>query len=115
MCGPFITPLQTILSHHPKYTNKMVALTDVISSNSRIASSLPPGLVAVFVGASSGIGEGTLKQFAKYARQPHVYFVGRSQEAGDRIAAECKALNPEGEITFIKADVSLIRVVDDVC
>lgn len=29
--------------------------------------------------------------------------------------AECKALNPKGEYTFVKADVSLIRVVDEVC
>ncbi len=93
----------------------MVSLSEVQSSNSRISSSLPPGLVAVFVGATNGIGETSLKQFAKHARQPRVYFVGRSQEAGDRIVAECKALNSEGEYIFVKADVSLIRVVDNVC
>ena len=93
----------------------MVSLTDVQSSNSRIASVLPPGLVAVFVGATSGVGETSLKQFAKHTRQPCVYFVGRSQEAGDRIAAECKALNREGKYVFVQADTSLIRTVDDIC
>jgi NAD(P)-dependent dehydrogenase (short-subunit alcohol dehydrogenase family) len=93
----------------------MVALEDVQSSNSRIASTLPPGLVAVFVGGTSGIGETALKQFAKHARQPRVYFVGRSQESADRVAMECKALNSEGDYIFIKADTSLIRNVDDVC
>ena len=93
----------------------MVSLSDVHLSNSRISTALSPGLVAVFVGATSGIGLYTLKQFAKHARQPRVYFIGRSQEAGDRIASECKAANPEGEFIFVKADVSLIRVVDDVC
>ena len=93
----------------------MVSLTDVQSSNSRIASTLPPGLVAVFVGATSGVGETSLKQFAKHSRQPRIYFVGRSQEAGDRIAAECRTLNSEGEYVFIKADTSLICTVDDVC
>jgi NADP-dependent 3-hydroxy acid dehydrogenase YdfG len=93
----------------------MVSLLDVQSSNSRIASALPPSLVAVFVGATSGIGETTLKQFAKHARRPRVYFVGRSQEAGDRIAVECKALNSEGQYIFIKADTSLIRTVDEIC
>lgn len=93
----------------------MVALSQVQSSNSLISSTLPPNLVAVFVGATSGIGEATLKQFAKHSRQPRVYFVGRSQDAADRIAVECKALNSEGEHIFIKADVSLIRVVDEVC
>lgn len=93
----------------------MVSLSDVQASNSRISSSLPPGLVAVFVGATNGIGEFTLKDFAKSTVQPRVYFIGRSQEAGDRILAECKALNPDGEFTFIKADVSLLSVVDDIC
>lgn len=93
----------------------MVTLSRVQSSNSLISSTLPPNLVAVFVGATSGIGETTLRQFAKYTIQPRVYFVGRSQDAGDRIVAECKALNPQGEYTFVKADVSLIRVVDEVC
>ncbi|GLI76421.1 hypothetical protein PoHVEF18_004694 [Penicillium ochrochloron] len=93
----------------------MVTLTNVQSSNAQIATALPPGLVAVFVGATNGIGETSLKEFARHARQPRVYFVGRSQEAGGRIAAECRELNPEGEFIFIKADVSLLKSVDDVC
>lgn len=93
----------------------MVSLSDVRSSNSLISSTFPLGLVAVFVGATSGIGEITLKKFAKYTRQPRAYFIGRSQDAADRIVVECKALNPAGEYIFVKADVSLIRVVDEVC
>ncbi|KAK4987118.1 hypothetical protein LTR50_004814 [Elasticomyces elasticus] len=93
----------------------MVSLTDVQASNSRIATALPPRLVAVFVGATSGIGEATLKQFVKHTCRPRVYFVGRSQEAGERITAECEALNSEGEFVFVKADTSLIRNVDEVC
>lgn len=75
----------------------MVTLSDVQSSNSFISSTLPPDLVAVFIGATSGIGETSLKQFAKYSRQSRVYLVGRSQNAGDRIVDECKALSSEGE------------------
>ncbi|KAL9095083.1 MAG: hypothetical protein Q9165_002686 [Trypethelium subeluteriae] len=93
----------------------MVSFSEVQSSNSRISSTFPSGLVAIFVGATSGIGEYTLKQFAKYARRPRVYFLGRSQDAGDRIAGECKEVNPEGTYQFIKADVSSICEVDNVC
>ncbi|KAA8652847.1 hypothetical protein EYZ11_003323 [Aspergillus tanneri] len=93
----------------------MVSLSDIHASNACISSSFPPGLVALFVGATSGIGAATLKTFAKYAHRPRAYFVGRSQEAADRIVAECQTLNPEGEYIFIRADVSLIRVVDEVC
>lgn len=93
----------------------MVSLSDVYSSNSLISSTFPSGLVAVFVGATSGIGEITLKKFAKYTHQPRAYFIGRSQDAADRIVAQCKVLNPAGEYIFIKADVSLIRIIDEVC
>jgi short-subunit dehydrogenase len=92
----------------------MVCLQDIQASNAQIASTLP-GLVAVFVGATNGIGEFTLKQLARHACRPRVYFTGRSKEAGDRIVAECKDLNGEGEFTFIKADTSLIQNVDTVC
>src|SRR4051795_10506469 len=66
----------------------MVSLPDIESSNARISTALPPGLVAVFVGGTNGIGETTLKRFAKHARQPRAYFIGRSQEAFLRAANE---------------------------
>lgn len=93
----------------------MVSLTAMRASNARIATDLPPGLVGVFIGATSGIGENSLKAFAKHASKPRAYFVGRSQAAGDRILSELKAINPEGSYVFRKADVSLIKVVDEVC
>ena len=92
----------------------MVALTAVKASNVLLASSLP-NLVAVFVGGTSGIGEFTLKAFAQHTRQPRAYFIGRSQEAGNRIKAECQKLNPTGEFIFMEADTSLIRNIDKVC
>lgn len=92
----------------------MVSLASVTESNSRL-STLPPGLVAVFIGGTAGIGEITLKKFAQYARQPRAYLVGRSQEAADRIIASCRDLNPDGQYTFIKADVSLLSNVDALC
>jgi len=93
----------------------MVQLTAVESSNANTTSTLPPNLVAVFVGATSGIGEYTLKAFAKHTKHPRVYFVGRSQQAADRIRKECRTSNPEGEFIFINSDVSLINNVDVVC
>ncbi|KAI9686480.1 MAG: hypothetical protein M1822_003491 [Bathelium mastoideum] len=93
----------------------MVSLDTVEASNHRIRSTLQPGLVAVFVGATNGVGETTVRQFAKYAAEPRVYIVGRSQEAGDRITAECRALNPDGTFVFLKHETSLMRNVDEIC
>ena len=76
----------------------MVSLSDVQSSNAQVATELPPGLVAVFVGATNGIGEYSLKEFARHARKPRVYFVGRSQEAGDRITGGMPGVEPGGRI-----------------
>lgn len=93
----------------------MVSLDLVQSSNARIKTDLQPGLVAVFVGATDGVGETTVRQFAKYAASPRVYIVGRSQEAGERVAQECRDVNPEGTFIFIKHETSLISNVENLC
>ncbi|KAE9362774.1 hypothetical protein N431DRAFT_551027 [Stipitochalara longipes BDJ] len=93
----------------------MVSLAAMRASNARVSTDLAPGLVGIFIGATSGIGEDCLKAFAKHASKPRAYFVGRSQEAGHRILSELKVLNPEGSYVFRKADVSLIKIVDEVC
>ncbi|KAL8400806.1 hypothetical protein RB594_000993 [Gaeumannomyces avenae] len=93
----------------------MVKLADVKGSNARIATELPPGLVAVFVGGTSGLGEYSLLALAKHARQPKIYIIGRSQPAADRIIAECGKLNPEGEYFFMQTDATLLKNVDEVC
>ncbi|KAK3389412.1 hypothetical protein B0H63DRAFT_492371 [Podospora didyma] len=93
----------------------MVSLPQARFSNARIANELPANLVAVFVGGTRGIGETTLKQLAKQAVKPRIYFIGRSEASGSRVTADLQALNPAGEYHFISADVSLLRSVDQVC
>ncbi|KAJ4357138.1 uncharacterized protein N0V89_001713 [Didymosphaeria variabile] len=93
----------------------MVTLNEAIASNKRIASSFPDGLVAVFIGGTSGVGEYTVKAFAKYVSKPRAYVVGRSKEAADRIIHECQRMNSEGRFEFIAVDVSLLQNIDDVC
>jgi hypothetical protein len=50
----------------------MVAIEAIRKSNARIAE-LPAGLVALFLGGTSGIGQSALIQFATYAIQPRIY------------------------------------------
>ncbi|KPM36156.1 hypothetical protein AK830_g10406 [Neonectria ditissima] len=93
----------------------MVAISKVLESNLLASSALPSGLVAVFAGATAGIGEMALKSFAQHTTRPKIYYIGRSQEAGDRLQRELKDLNPEGTYQFVKKDMSLLKNVDDVC
>ncbi|KAJ4409202.1 hypothetical protein N0V82_009517 [Gnomoniopsis sp. IMI 355080] len=93
----------------------MVALDKVQESNAQVAKAYPEGLVAVFAGATSGIGEIALRNFVQHTTKPRVYIVGRSQEACERIDIDLKDLNAGGEYIFMRSDVSLLRNVDDIC
>ncbi|TVY25261.1 Oxidoreductase [Lachnellula hyalina] len=92
----------------------MVALDVVHASNSRLRE-LGPGLVALFVGGTSGIGEFTLKAFVQNTISPKVYIVGRSAPAAERIIEECKAINKDGNVEFLQANVTELSEVDRVC
>lgn len=66
----------------------------------------------------SGIAESALKFLATYAVTPHIIIIGRSKEAADRITKELENLGPVGhtggaKVTFICADVSLIKNADE--
>lgn len=93
----------------------MVALDKVQQSNAQITTAYLTGLVAVFAGATAGIGETSLREFARHTLKPRIYIIGRSQEACDRLDGDLKTINPEGQYIFIRSDVSLLRNVDDVC
>ncbi|ROV93484.1 hypothetical protein VSDG_06763 [Cytospora chrysosperma] len=93
----------------------MVDLDKIQSSNDQISTSYPEGLVAVFAGATAGIGETSLREFTRHTPKPRIYIIGRSQEACSRLDADLKQVNPAGQYVFIRSDVSLLRNVDDVC
>lgn len=89
----------------------MVKLNNVRISN-RSLQELPPGLVAVFVGATSGIGLATLKQFARDTNGARAYIIGRSREKVNHIIDALKRINPMGTFIFIEGQFSLIKEVD---
>ncbi|KAF7563553.1 hypothetical protein G7046_g564 [Stylonectria norvegica] len=97
----------------------MVSLKQVQQSNAGIGA-LPKGLVALFIGATSGIGQSTLENFARHASAPHIYSVARPQtaESHQQTLRYLAQHNPAGTYSLIKADVSLVseidRVVDDI-
>ncbi|KAF2867282.1 hypothetical protein BDV95DRAFT_598381 [Massariosphaeria phaeospora] len=92
----------------------MVSLSAVRTHNSSLKY-FSPGLVAVFVGGTSGIGFATAREFVRSTNSPHVYLVGRNPTEASRIIDELQQINPSSKLDFIKSDVSLLRNVDEVC
>ncbi|RPB02653.1 NAD(P)-binding protein [Choiromyces venosus 120613-1] len=93
----------------------MANITSIRFANAGFAS-LPSakGLVALFVGATAGIGESAMRTFVSNTVDPTVYFVGRSESAGSKIAADLQALNPSSKIQFLQADTTLLSTVDKI-
>ncbi|KAI5462034.1 hypothetical protein BGZ63DRAFT_354472 [Mariannaea sp. PMI_226] len=98
----------------------MVSLDIVRAANAQLPSMLPNHLVALFVGATSGIGLSTLQQFVRATddKQPTIYVVGRNAKAALPIIADLRQSNPSAKISFIEQDISLVRnvtkVVDEI-
>lgn len=68
--------------------------------------------VAVFVGATSGIGEHSAYAFAKYTPFPRLYIVGRNEESGQRVISQLSKINPNAKAEFVKKDMTLIEDAD---
>jgi NAD(P)-dependent dehydrogenase (short-subunit alcohol dehydrogenase family) len=67
------------------------------------------------VGGTSGIGETAAREFVRHTLAPRVYLIGRSEAQASRIISELSKLNPDGKVSFIKSDISLLRGVDKAC
>lgn len=92
----------------------MVSYSEVLESNNSLKSH-PPGLVAIFVGATSGVGLGALKALTKHTTSPTIFIVGRSSSALSTIIADLQSINSTATFHPIEcADLSLLSNVNDV-
>ena len=73
------------------------------------------GLVCVFVGATSGIGAGTLETMVQKLQESTFYVLGRSASRFAKQRARLESLSPSCKIVFIQAEVSLLSAVDAAC
>ncbi|KAL4893925.1 hypothetical protein BDV59DRAFT_176448 [Aspergillus ambiguus] len=94
----------------------MVTLQAVQAHNATLKS-LASGLVAVFVGGTSGIALSTALALARHtpSLSPKIYLIGRNQSAADSAIGSIKTINPSAQPTFLQADISLLKNVDSVC
>jgi NADP-dependent 3-hydroxy acid dehydrogenase YdfG len=92
----------------------MVNIKDVRVSNAAFKAS-KPSVVAVFVGATSGIGLATAKHLADASVDPTLYILGRSKLSATPLLNDLAQINPQATINFIETEISLIKNVDKAC
>lgn len=89
----------------------MATISDITTANEALNKRYK-AVTAVFTGATQGVGLGTLKAFAKHIPKPRALIVGRNRERFDEEWKNLSAINPAGEFTFIKGELSLINGID---
>lgn len=93
----------------------MVIIKTVRESNAALKATAAPGFVALFAGATNGIGLSTLQQLIKNLNAPKVYVVGRSKASFASQLSDLADLNPEASVEFLEAQLSLLKDVDHIC
>jgi NAD(P)-dependent dehydrogenase (short-subunit alcohol dehydrogenase family) len=96
----------------------MVNINTVRTVNESLVKAQP--IVAVFVGATGGIGEASIRALAAThstrGKGLRAYIIGRNASAAQKIISDCERICPPGQFRFLKAeDLSLLENVDLVC
>ncbi|KAH8833100.1 NAD(P)-binding protein [Flagelloscypha sp. PMI_526] len=86
----------------------MPSLRTVRAENANFSPKCVP--VAIFVGGTSGVGQGMVQAFAKYTKgNAHIIIIGRNKDAADSIISTFpKPTSPSAKHEFIQADISLM-------
>lgn len=87
-----------------------VPYTDILLNNTSLAQA-GSGVVAVFVGATAGIGLGALRSLTKHTTSPTIYIVGRSRTGLEALIVGLKKLNDGA--TFIPVTAADLTLVSD--
>jgi NAD(P)-dependent dehydrogenase (short-subunit alcohol dehydrogenase family) len=95
----------------------MIPISLVNTTNTRLVNTY--SLIAVFVGATSGIGAYSVHALAAahgtHGRGLRIYLVGRNEQAAKKIFAGCKEVCPNGQFVFVHAkDLALLKNIDSV-
>ncbi|KAH6898060.1 hypothetical protein B0T10DRAFT_395437 [Thelonectria olida] len=88
----------------------------IVQQSNALLGTLEPGLVAIFMGATSGIGQHALQHFSRHASSPRIYTVARphAMKPHEELLASLRQENPSGTFSLIPADVSVVSEVDKV-
>ncbi|KAG5352064.1 hypothetical protein C0989_003989 [Termitomyces sp. Mn162] len=112
----FLLSLLVVLVSYTKFsTTNMPTLNAVRTANAAFKPSYTP--VAIFVGGTSGIGQGLAEAFARHTRgNAHIILIGRNRAAAEAIIAQFP--KPTGSATytheFVQCDVSRMKNIESV-
>jgi NAD(P)-dependent dehydrogenase (short-subunit alcohol dehydrogenase family) len=90
----------------------MPSLKAIRAANSSLKTD---SLTAVFVGATSGIGLGGIEALLTSIPTPNIYIIGRSESKFTPTLERLRTLNSSATITFLEAQISLLKEVHRVC
>ncbi|ESK87716.1 hypothetical protein Moror_1847 [Moniliophthora roreri MCA 2997] len=90
-----------------------MAFAAIRAMNSKYLSSLSSIPVGIFVGGTSGIGQGMAEAFATHTNgNAHIVIVGRNKSAAESIISKFpQPSSPEAKHEFIQCDVTLMKNV----
>ncbi|KAL0568720.1 hypothetical protein V5O48_013261 [Marasmius crinis-equi] len=91
----------------------MSAFAARVASNSAFFRSLAVVPVGIFVGGTSGIGQGMAEAFATHTQgNAHIVIIGRNKAAAEAIIAKFpQPSSPEAKHEFVQCDVTLMENV----
>ncbi|KAJ3916017.1 hypothetical protein F5877DRAFT_47479 [Lentinula edodes] len=89
----------------------MPSISKIRQTNAAALSAKQYIPTAVFVGGTSGIGEGMAEAFAKHTQgNAHIILVGRNRAAAESIISRFpKPTSPDAKHEFVQCDVALMR------
>ncbi|KAF8066499.1 NAD(P)-binding protein [Lyophyllum atratum] len=93
----------------------MPSLSSIRAANAAFNPSYTP--VAIFVGGTSGIGQGIAEAFAKHTKgNAHIVIIGRNKAAADAIIASFPKPTDTAKYTheFVQCDATLMKNVESV-
>lgn len=94
----------------------MVSYKEILASNALINDATSPR-IAVFAGATSGVGKLTIKALVATSTSVRIYLIGR-KSASERTQVsiqELHAINPKAEVIWVEGEISLLAETKRVC
>jgi NAD(P)-dependent dehydrogenase (short-subunit alcohol dehydrogenase family) len=93
----------------------MPPLAQIQSQNAALRAKQHRDIVAVFAGATGGIGLGTLQTTTTIFPNPTIYILGRSASRFAPHLSTLQTLNPSATLIFLERDPTLLSEIDKAC